>query len=182
MNELCAVARFMQDHGLLLVTAESCTAGLIAARLADVPGAGQLLDCAFVVYSPEAKKQCLKVSEQTLREHNLTSEAVALEMARGAMANSRRANVAIANTGLADDSDEEIPAGTQCFAWAFRDGKGGAPTLYSETRRFSGDRSEIREASALYALQGIQRYFEQAGALRDGAVQTIAARTGASFS
>ncbi len=161
MNGLEAVAQFMQRHGLLLVTAESCTAGLIAARLADVPGAGQLLDCAFVVYSTEAKKQCLHVSERTLSEHNLTSEPVACEMARGALANSLRANVAIANTGLADDSDDQIPAGTQCFAWAFRDLAGGAPKLYSETRRFPGDRSQIRETSALYALQGIQRYFDR---------------------
>src|SRR5690606_25588972 len=116
MTELQAVARFMERHGLLLVTAESCTAGLIAAHLADVPGAGSLLDCAFVVYSPEAKKQCLNVREQTLKTHNLTSEAVAREMAEGALANSARANVAIANTGLADDSDKDLPAGTQCFA------------------------------------------------------------------
>lgn len=160
MNELCAVARFMERHGLLLVTAESCTAGLIAAHLADVPGAGQLLDCAFVVYSPEAKRQCLNVSEHTLKTHNLTSEAVAREMALGALANSRRANLAIANTGLADDSDKDIPAGTQCFAWAFRNG-GGAPRLFTETRRFSGDRVRIREASALYALNSIPRYFEK---------------------
>lgn len=162
MNGLRAVARFMQRHGLLLVTAESCTAGLIAARLADVPGAGQLLDCAFVVYSPEAKKQCLRVSDRTLREHNLTSEAVAREMALGAMENSRRANVAIANTGLADDSDPHIPAGTQCFAWAFRENDNAPVKLFSETRRFPGDRTQIREASALYALRGIERYFEKA--------------------
>lgn len=161
MQELCDVAEFMKQHELLLVTAESCTAGLIAARLADVPGAGQLLDCAFVVYSPDAKKQCLNVSEQTLRTHNLTSEAVAREMAVGALANSRRANVAIANTGLADDSDDELPAGTQCFAWAFRSKAGHVPTLFSETRRFSGDRAQIREASAVYALQGVMRYFRQ---------------------
>lgn len=161
MNELEAVAHFMQRHGLLLVTGESCTAGLIAARLADVPRAGQLLDCAFVVYSPDAKKRCLHVSEQTLKKYNLTSEPVACEMAQGALANSLRANVAIANTGLADESDDEIPAGTQCFAWAFRDAAGGVPKIYSETRRFPGNRGEIREASALYALQGIQRYFEK---------------------
>ncbi|MGE8449477.1 MAG: CinA family protein, partial [Pseudomonadales bacterium] len=55
MNAIERVAKFMLEHNLTLVTAESCTAGLIAAKLADVPGAGQLLDCAFVVYSVEAK-------------------------------------------------------------------------------------------------------------------------------
>ncbi|HUH87772.1 MAG TPA: nicotinamide-nucleotide amidohydrolase family protein [Pusillimonas sp.] len=166
MSGLQAVALFMERHGLLLVTAESCTAGLIAAHLADVPGAGGLLDCAFVVYSPEAKKQCLGVSEQTLQVHNLTSEQVAREMAAGALANSERANMAIANTGLADDTDKDVPAGTQCFAWAFRlakpvDCEQSRLALFSETRRFQGDRSQIREASAYYALESVPRYFEQ---------------------
>lgn len=186
MSELEAVARFMERHGLLLVTAESCTAGLIAAHLADVPGAGSLLDCAFVVYSPEAKKRCLNVSEHTLRTHNLTSEAVAREMALGALAGSGRANLAVSNTGLADDSDQDLPAGTQCFAWAFRSAKpvqpaGLGPTLgagavdesndspmpdesvvlFSETRCFEGDRVQIRAAGAFYALLAIPSYFKK---------------------
>src|SRR5690606_21199122 len=102
------LAHFMREHALLLVTAESCTAGLIAATLADVPVAGQLLDCAFVVYSPEAKQRCLAVSPKTIEQYNLTSEAVAREMALGALRHSR-ANLAIANTGVADAMDE-IPA------------------------------------------------------------------------
>lgn len=162
MNELSGVAGFMKEHELLLVTAESCTAGLIAARLADVPGAGKLLDCAFVVYSPEAKVQCLQVSPETLRNHNLTSEPVACEMALGALSNSRRADVAIANTGLADGSDLDLPAGTQCFAWAFRLDGMETPVLYAETQQFSGDRVDIRESSALYALKRVRYYYERA--------------------
>ncbi|HWL29048.1 MAG TPA: nicotinamide-nucleotide amidohydrolase family protein, partial [Burkholderiaceae bacterium] len=83
------VAAFMKENSLMLVTAESCTAGLIAATLADIPGAGQLLDCAFVVYSPEAKQRCLSVRSETLDQFNLTSEEVAREMAHGALGNSR---------------------------------------------------------------------------------------------
>lgn len=162
MNELHVVARFMEHRGLVLVTAESCTAGLIAAHLADVPGAGQLLDCAFVVYSPEAKVQCLNISEDTLRAHNLTSEPVAREMALGALSHSERANVAISNTGLADGSDPDIPAGTQCFSWAFKAAAGRPATLFSETRRFNGDRIQIREASARYALERLPDYYEKA--------------------
>ncbi|WP_397475562.1 CinA family protein [Pusillimonas sp.] len=162
MSELHAVARFMEHCGLVLVTAESCTAGLIAAHLADVPGAGRLLDCAFVVYSPEAKVQCLNISEDTLRAHNLTSEPVARAMALGALSNSRRANVAIANTGLADGSDPHLPAGTQCFSWAFRGHPGEPARLFSETRRFTGDRVQIREASAMYALERLPIYYEKA--------------------
>jgi len=152
MKEIECVAKYMHDHKLLLVTAESCTSGLIAATLADIPGAGQLLDCAFVTYSVQAKQRTLDVSENTLREHNLTSEAVAREMALGALARSR-ANVAISNTGVVDDTDDEIPAGTQCFAWAFRSDR--APNgiaLFSDTRRFQGDRIQIRRHSAEFGL------------------------------
>ena len=146
------VSHYMKEHKLLLVTAESCTSGLIAATLADIPGAGQLLDCAFVTYSVEAKQRNLGVSEVTILKHNLTSEEVAREMAIGALSNSR-ANVAIANTGVVDDTDSEIPAGTQCFAWAFR--SASVPegiALFSETRRFEGDRLSIRRHSAQFAL------------------------------
>lgn len=146
------VAAFLRQHGLTLVTAESCTAGLIAATLADVKGAGQLLDCAFVTYSPEAKQRCLGVSKDTIDRCNLTSEAVAREMALGALRLSR-ANVAVANTGVTDGTDPKIPAGTQCYAWAFEpDHAGGDPRVFSETRRFDGDRNAIRQASADYAL------------------------------
>lgn len=154
------VTHFMRSQSLLLVTAESCTAGLIAATLADTPGAGQLLDCAFVVYSPEAKQRCLAVSPQTLAQHNLTSEAVAREMALGALRHSR-ANLAIANTGVADGIDDEIPAGTQCFAWAFVQLSKIGMVVFSETCRFEGDRNEIRQASAEYALTRIPHYYQQ---------------------
>lgn len=161
MKNMEEVAGFMREHDLMLVTAESCTGGLIAATLADIPGAGKLLDCAFVTYSVQAKQRCLSVSDQTLERYNLTSEEVAREMAQGALGNSR-ANVAISNTGVTDDVDDDIPAGTQCFAWAFRRHDGDKPSeavLFSETRRFPGDRTEIRLASAEYALQRIPHYF-----------------------
>lgn len=161
MNEIERVAEYMREHKLVLVTAESCTSGLVAATLADIPGAGQLLDCAFVTYSVEAKQRCLDVSEVTILRHNLTSEEVAREMAVGALARSR-ANVAIANTGVVDDTDPEIPAGTQCFAWAFR--SQSVPegiAVFSATERFDGDRVEIRQKSAEYALLQIPRHHAQ---------------------
>lgn len=163
MNAIERVAAFMHEHGLTLVTAESCTAGLIAATLADVPGAGSLLDCAFVVYSPEAKARCLGVSARTLARHNLTSEAVAREMAQGA-ARKSPALVAISNTGVTDSIDSDIPAGTQCFAWVFKTGRAdAAPAVYSETRRFSGSRNGIRQASAHYALVRLAEYYAELG-------------------
>ena len=155
MNEIERVAAYMHDHKLLLVTAESCTSGLIAATLADIPGAGQLLDAAFVTYSVPAKQRYLGVSEITIQRHNLTSEEVAREMAVGALKQSR-ANVAVSNTGVVDNTDKDIPAGTQCFAWAFR--SQSVPegiAIFSGTCRFEGDRVEIRRLSAEYALSQI---------------------------
>ncbi|ANQ85011.1 CinA domain-containing protein [Azoarcus olearius] len=159
MDTLDELADFMKRHHLLLVTAESCTAGLIAAHLADVPGAGELLDCAFVTYSTEAKARCLEVDFGTIARHGLSSEAVAAEMARGALRHSR-ANVAIANTGVADNAgDGSTPPGTQCFAWAYRRADGGDQAeVFTETRRFHGDRNAVREAAAEYALLRIPHY------------------------
>lgn len=148
---------FMRERELLLVTAESCTAGLIASMLAEVPGAGQLLDCAFVVYSPEAKQRCLAVRAETIERAGLTSEDVAREMAIGAIAASR-ANVAVANTGVADDGADGVAPGTQCFAWAFQQGD-ATPEVHTETRRFPGGRQAVREAAAAYALSRIPFYY-----------------------
>jgi nicotinamide-nucleotide amidase len=155
------VADFLADHDLKVVTAESCTAGLISARLADIPGTGKLLDAAFITYSSRAKEHCLAVNPETIARFNLTSEEVAIEMAKGALKHSD-ANVAISNTGVVDDTDPAIPAGTQCFAWVFTDaGKHGElGGIFSETRQFSGDRSEIREAAAVYALTRIPELYQ----------------------
>lgn len=152
-----SLVEFMRQQRLLLVTAESCTAGLIASTLAEVPGAGQLLDCAFVTYSPQAKERCLGVSPQTMASAGLTSEAVAREMAVGALSAVPAANVAVSNTGVADDGGGDVAAGTQCFAWAFR--RQGHLHVHTETRRFSGDRQAVREAAAAYALSRIPFYY-----------------------
>ncbi|ATU68379.1 CinA family protein [Piscinibacter gummiphilus] len=157
--DAAGLVAFFKEAGFKMVTAESCTAGLIASTVADVPGAGGLLDCAFVTYSPEAKQRCLGVQASTLEKFNLTSETVAREMAIGALNNSR-ANLAVSNTGVTDPVDDEVAPGTQCYAWIFV-GKGGRRTVYSETRVFEGDRSEIRLASARYALSRIRELFNQ---------------------
>jgi len=69
--DLDQLVTFLQAHKLRLVTAESCTAGLIASTVADVEGAGELLDCAFVAYSPQAKQKCLGVRAETIAEFGL---------------------------------------------------------------------------------------------------------------
>jgi len=148
-------AAYLRRHGLMVVTAESCTAGLIAARLAEVPGAGKVLESAFVVYDPASKQRCLGVPSEVMQQNNLTSETVALAMAAGALRHSD-AGLAIANTGVADDTDPEIEAGTQCFAWVFREND--AIRSFSETRVFDGARNEVREAAADHALRRVPHY------------------------
>lgn len=157
MNEnLKSVLRYLQEHNLKLVTAESCTAGLIASMLAEAPGSGCWLECAFVTYSPQAKISCLGVRQETIDQYNLTSEEVAREMAEGALRASR-ANVALADTGLAGPGgDDSIPVGTVCFAWSFQQGEDAV--TFSETRKFDGDRNEVRQRAAEYAINRIWHY------------------------
>src|SRR5690554_3282443 len=160
MELLDRVTRYLTDNELTLATAESCTAGLIISELARVPGSGQCIDCGLGVYSPQSKNRYLGVSYATIERYGLTSEEVACEMASGAL-NNNAADVAVANTGVAGPSsgDDDTPIGTVCFAWAFR--HEGEHYLFSETRRFNGERNEVRLAAAHYALEQLVNYHQQ---------------------
>lgn len=157
MELLNRITDYLADNRLTLTTAESCTAGLILSELARVPGSGQNILCGLGVYSPEAKNRYLGVSFDIMERYGLTSEAVAREMASGALHNSQ-ADVAVANTGIAgpDPGDDGTPAGTICFAWAFQ--HQGDVRLFCETRHFHGDRNEVRLAAAHYALERLPHY------------------------
>ncbi|GJH38588.1 CinA family protein [Paraburkholderia azotifigens] len=167
MNVARQVVSFLSSRGLKLATAESCTAGQIASCLAEVPGSGACLDVGFVTYSPSGKAGFLGVQHTTMQQHGLTSEAVAREMAEGALQQEACcADVAVANTGVADASPSDgPPPGTQCFAWAYRMRDGHVVT-FTETRRFTGSRNEIRHHAARYALSRIEHYFNTLGSLR----------------
>jgi nicotinamide-nucleotide amidase len=151
MENLHQIADYLHERDLTIVTAESCTAGLVAAKLADMPGCGTWFKLGYVTYSPTAKNKVLGVRFETIERHNLTSEEVAKEMAEGALRKSG-ADIAIADTGVAGpgDGDGGIPAGTVCFAWAFRHGDGTSVTC--DTRHFGGDRNAVRDAAADYAI------------------------------
>jgi len=159
-NQLESVVRYLEEHRLRLVTAESCTAGLVASTLAELPGSASWLECAFVTYSSESKMSYLGVRPETIEHYNLTSEQVAQEMAEGALKISR-ANLALANTGLAGPSGGEgdIPVGTVCFAWCFE--HADDIRTFSETRKFNGDRNEVRRAATEYVLSRIWHYHNE---------------------
>ncbi len=157
MQNIEDVLRLLQRRELTLSTAESCTCGLMASLLGDLPGCGQVLDSGFVVYSPKAKNRLLGVSFETIEEFGLTSEEVATEMAVGAL-NASGAMIAVANTGVADDAQED-EGGTQCYAWALM--RGERQVVVSETVRFDGDRVEIRKQAARHGLMQIPERLAQ---------------------
>ncbi|QQN51433.1 CinA family protein [Stutzerimonas balearica] len=157
MQNIEDVLRLLQRRELTLSTAESCTCGLMASLLGDLPGCGQVLDSGFVVYSPKAKNRLLGVSFETIEQFGLTSEEVATEMAVGAL-NASGAMIAVANTGVADDAQED-EGGTQCYAWALM--RGERQVAVSETVRFDGDRVEIRKQAARHGLMQIPERLAQ---------------------
>lgn len=157
MQDLIEIVRFLEDKKMKLTTAESCTCGLMASLLADIPGCGKVLDSGFVVYSPKAKNRLLHVNFETIETFGLTSEEVATEMAIGAL-NASVADIAISNTGVADDSEEDT-GGTQCYAYALMQGE--RQVSISETVKFEGDRVAIRKQAARYGLERLPDRYEQ---------------------
>lgn len=157
MQDLTEIVRFLSDKEMKLTTAESCTCGLMASLLGDIPGCGQVLDSGFVVYSPNAKNRLLHVSFETIETYGLTSEEAATEMAIGAL-NASFANIAISNTGVADNSEED-DGGTQCYAYALMQGE--RQVSISETVKFDGDRVAIRKQAAHYGLEQLPSRYEQ---------------------
>jgi nicotinamide-nucleotide amidase len=130
-----------------IATAESCTGGLVAAALTEIPGSSDVIERGFVTYSNEAKTQMLSVDPALIEAHGAVSEIVARAMAHGAVRHSQ-ARVAVAVTGVAGPSGGSAakPVGTVWFGFMV-DGR-----LVSETRRFEGDRAQVRAATVGHAL------------------------------
>ena len=141
------VVRTLIEKGLHVATAESCTAGLIAKRLTDIPGASAVFDCGFVTYSNDCKQKMLGVSPETLRRYGAVSEQTAGEMAAGALARSG-ADIAVAVTGVAGPGcSEKKPAGLVFISTA---DQSGVQTVRLETGR--DDRDYNRYVTASRAL------------------------------
>lgn len=134
--------------GAMIATAESCTAGLIAGAITEVAGSSDIFDRGFVTYTNAAKTEMLGVLAQTLDAQGAVSEAVAREMAEGALARSA-ATVAVSVTGIAGPGgSEHKPEGRVCFGLARK----GHETL-TETIEFGAlGRSAVRQATVDYAL------------------------------
>jgi len=134
----------------LLVTAESCTGGWVAQAVTSVAGSSDWFERGYVTYSNAAKREDLGVAEATLQRHGAVSEQTAREMAAGALKKGG-GQVALAITGVAGPTGGTLakPVGTVCFAWT--DGS----KMVSETKRFDGDREQVRRQSVERSLQGV---------------------------
>jgi nicotinamide-nucleotide amidase len=139
--------------GRRLATAESCTAGLLAARLTERPGSSAYVAGGVVAYANEAKVDLLDVDRRLIDQHGAVSEPVAEAMAEGAL---RRfeADTAVAITGIAgpDGGSEEKPVGTVCWSVQLGDGRSTTRTV-----RLPGDRDDIRDRSTTVAMHLLRR-------------------------
>ena len=137
----------------IIVGAESCTGGLIAAVLTSVSGSSTWVDRGFVTYSNEAKMQMLGVSPATLDVFGAVSVETAREMATGAL-NASRATMAYSVTGVAGPTGGTAtkPVGMVCFGFATVNG------VTSFTHHFKGDRSAVREQSVNFVLGELARF------------------------
>lgn len=139
-------AKLLQS-GLRLATAESCTGGWIAKCCTDRAGSSAWFERGFVTYSNEAKHELLGVDAQVLEFAGAVSEAVAMQMASGAV-NHSRADVSLAVTGIAgpDGGTDDKPVGTVWFGWSV----GGSVT--TECKLFPGSRDEVRRQTVAHAV------------------------------
>ena len=142
---LLARARYW---GVRIATAESCTGGMVAAALTDIAGSSDVFDRGFVTYSNAAKVQLLGVAEATLARHGAVSEAVAREMAEGALAHSG-AELAVSITGIAGPGgSEHKPEGRVCFGLAYK----GRETVVETVEFGALGRAKVRKAATGHAL------------------------------
>ncbi|MEO0357342.1 MAG: CinA family protein [Pseudomonadota bacterium] len=135
------------ERNWTIVTAESCTGGMIAAALTDTPGSSRIFEQGFVTYSNGAKLAMLGVTRAALDDHGAVSEPVAREMAQGA-AQASGAQIAVAVTGIAGPGGSDVkPEGRVCFALSVN----GA--IHAQTVDFGAlGRAQVRISARDYAL------------------------------
>ncbi len=139
-----------KEKNLLVATAESCTAGLVAGTLTEIPGVSSILDRAYVTYSDEAKHEMLGVSRELLKTHGAVSQQTAEAMVRGVLGQSR-VHLAVSVTGIAgpDGGSPEKPVGLVYFSAASRDGE----IVDAEKRYGDIGRAQVRKQSVLQAFK-----------------------------
>ncbi|WP_431856379.1 CinA family protein [Azospirillum sp.] len=148
-------AKLLAEYGLsgrMVAAAESCTGGLIAGAITDIPGSSKVFDRGFVTYTNVAKSEMLGVPPSLIMAHGAVSAEVAVAMAVGALAKSK-ADVTVAVTGVAgpDGGTDAKPVGRVYIATAVRRGPAKAREY-----TFSGDRQEVRTQTVECALERLR--------------------------
>ena len=155
-----AVLTAARAQGVMIATAESCTGGLVAAALTDIPGSSDVVERGFVTYSNAAKSEMLGVPEALIRDHGAVSAEVAGAMALGALKHSR-AGLAVSITGVAGPGGGTAtkPVGLVHFAIAAADGR-----VNRVERRFGAlSRASIRKKAVITALSLLEEMLAASG-------------------
>lgn len=148
-----ALGEYLAEHQGLVVTAESCTGGMIGGALTSVAGSSKWFDRGWITYTNTAKHEQLGVSKESLRDFGAVSEQVARQMAAGALAMAPNATLALAVTGIAGPGGgtADKPVGLVWFGFARRTED---DVLVSSTHQvFEGNRQAVREATVSFALR-----------------------------
>lgn len=147
-----AVVKLLDKYELTVTTAESCTGGLLAGRIVNVPGASDVFREGFITYSNKAKRKILDVGKGTLKKYGAVSEQAAKEMATGGVF-ATDADACVAVTGIAgpDGGTDEKPVGLVYIATYMKD------RVSVEHYQFKGDRAKVREQSVVKALDLLRR-------------------------
>ena len=135
-------------QNIILTTVESCTGGLLAAQLTNIPGSSTWFDRGFITYSNQSKVDCVEVKKGTINKYGAVSQQTANEMALGAINNSQ-GNLGLSITGIAGPSggSKMKPVGTVFFAIAKKEN-----VIFEHQAFFDGNRVNIREKALLFAL------------------------------
>jgi len=147
------IVYLLQRHNLTLATAESCTGGMIAERITDIPGSSRVFKGSVVAYNNDIKSRILHVPDKLLQDFGAVSQPVAGSMVR-MITEHLTADIGVSVSGIAgpDGGTEEKPVGTVCFGFYFYG------DLQTETKFYPGDRERVRLFSSLYSLERIRRY------------------------
>jgi len=143
------IGQLIKNGGIKIVTAESCTGGLVSAFITSVPGSSKIFDHGFIVYSNEAKHKLLNIPTELINKHGAVSEEVARAMSTGALTNSD-ANLSIAVTGIAgpDGGSNTKPVGLVYISSTSKQ----LETTIVKKYDFTGNRDMIRQQSTSAAI------------------------------
>lgn len=146
------------DKNYKISCAESCTGGLLASNIVEVPAASQVFDMSFVTYANEAKVQLIDVKEETITRYGVVSEEVAKEMAIGC-AKKAGANIGVGISGIAGPTGATLtkPIGMVCFGFYING------SIYSYTKQFGAiGRTEVRVASVNFVIDTLLELLKSA--------------------